>query len=595
MLPHIFRRARLRRLLVFAALSAVPLCGCADDGGVTVDDRVRYEPGFFGSPFPDDARLTDGKVDLADFPNPDDVKLVADAVGLLHGRATGFSTTAGMFFRWLSPASAPGELRLAPTNAVLPLGEYTPPGDEPLAVALPFQGAPLRPQTRHELDGVTGFTTWDPLAPMRTLTKAIHLQPLPQPVTAVVRREVFDEYCVYETRYDMPVFQDGKPPFSGKGGDIRVDAPVVHAHERARLFVTIPRRKMPGGGWPVAVFVRTGGGGDRPMIDRGVRDAQGNVAIPGTGPALHFARAGFAGAQIDGPHGGLRNVTGGDEQLLIFNIGNLAAMRGNLLQSAAELVLLPLMLTQLHIDVSTCPGASADAGKVRLNIGQTALMGHSMGATIAPLVAPFSTHYDALILSGAGGSWLENILYKQKPLNVKPLAEALLNYTKDGRVLTRWDPVLSLVQWAGEIADPPVFARAVTDGWVQRPAPHVLMLQGVVDRYIMPPIANATSVAYRLDFAGQSLDVDHAETKDMLSAKDALAKHAGTAVVAFPVKGNRDDGERTAVVTQHAEDGVEDGHEVVFQLDAPKKQYACFLKTLRGGVPVLIGPDGSCP
>jgi len=40
----------------------------------------------------------------------------------------------------------------------------------------------------------------------------------------------------------------------------------------------------------------------------------------------------------------------------------------------------------------------------------------------------------------------------------------------------------------------------------------------------------------------------------------------------------------TGVVVQHLEDGIEDGHEVVFQTDLPKIQYQCFLKTLRSGV-----------
>ena len=35
-----------------------------------------------------------------------------------------------------------------------------------------------------------------------------------------------------------------------------------------------------------------------------------------------FAREGVAGISWDGPHGGPRNVSGGDEQFLVYNFGN---------------------------------------------------------------------------------------------------------------------------------------------------------------------------------------------------------------------------------------------------------------------------------
>ena len=46
----------------------------------------------------------------------------------------------------------------------------------------------------------------------------------------------------------------------------------------------------------------------------------------------------------------------------------------------------------------------------------------------------------------------------------------------------------------------------------------------------------------------------------------------------------------TAVVVQEKEDGVEDGHEVVFQTEAPKHQYRCFLESLKSGLPEVPTP-----
>jgi hypothetical protein len=53
------------------------------------------------------------------------------------------------------------------------------------------------------------------------------------------------------------------------------------------------------------------------------------------------------------------------------------------------------------------------------------------------------------------------------------------------------------------------------------------------------------------------------------------------------------------VVTQHAEGGVEDGHEVVFQTPGPKRQYRCFLDAVASGrAPVVVAPEPAeapCP
>src|SRR5690606_21752576 len=151
--------------------------------------------------------------------------------------------------------------------------------------------------------------------------------------------EVFEAFCVFNATVAMPVFQQGAPPFNEPGsGAWRFDeggALIARGEELANVGLTIPRRAMPAGGFPVAAVSRTGGGGERPLVDRGVRAEAGGEAVePGSGPALEFARVGVAGISVDGPHGGRRNVTQGDEQFLIFKIDNPVAMRDNIRQSA---------------------------------------------------------------------------------------------------------------------------------------------------------------------------------------------------------------------------------------------------------------------
>jgi hypothetical protein len=650
----------MRRTVCAAILLAG--CGSGDEvtgGGTRLRMDFGDTASFFASPFPSDHRLVDGVVDMSAYPNPDGIPFVESMLAVVDGKADGFGQSSGIF---LSATAAIDESTLpslsdsvTPEASVYLIGidaaspdygqrypvtvKFTadagPFGEANLLSVVPFQGVPLLPRTRYAvmvsnrvrdvsgdalasnmdtIDSLSGaaaetyqlardavddsvmamaaFTTSDATEGMSALLAHAKTLPMPAPLSAWSQTDMFDEYCVYQTTLNMPVYQQGEPPYQDVGGGIEVDDsgdPVYDRDEEARVVVTVPRSVMPAGGWPTAVMVRTGGGGDRPLVDRGVRDEDGNVAIPGSGPALHFTRAGFAGVSVDGPHGGIRNVSGGDEQFLIFNIGNAAAMRDNIRQSALELALLVDVIDTFSVDASDCPGADAS---IAFDISTLAIMGHSMGATISPLTLAVEPRYRAVILSGAGGSWIENVMHKQSPVAVRPLAELLLYYPTHGRKLHAHDPVLSLLQWAGEAADPPLYAREIMHSGDPR---NVLMLQGIVDTYILPPIANATSVSFGLDLAGVALDVDDPGLSEFLALEQVLA-FGGGELSALPVSGNRDDA--TAVVVQHAQGPVEDGHEVAFQTEAPKHQYRCFLDSLRSGTPIVdasAAEDAPCP
>ncbi|MFO0616101.1 MAG: hypothetical protein U0414_26135 [Polyangiaceae bacterium] len=445
---------------------------------------------------------------------------------------------------------------------------------------------------------MTAFTTGDPTAEFDAVVAAALAAPTPTPKSAFTQAEVFDDYCVYQTTIEMPEYQEGKPPYSSGGGDWVFDAsgkPVLDRLEEANFVVTIPRRAMPASGYPVVVLSRTGAGGERPLVDRGPHaTAQGPSIAPGTGPALTYARAGFAGSSIDGPHGGLRNVTHDDEQFLVFNIGNPRALRDNVRQSALELVLQAHILEGVTIDVSACPGATAPGNVARLDPATMAIMGHSMGATISPLALSSEPRFKAGLLSGAGGSWIENVMFKLHPLEVKGFAELLVGYSGTPYSMTVYDPALSMFQWSLEGADPPVFDARVVRHATGAPK-HVLMMQGIVDHYILPPIANATSLSMGLDLAGDALDAKTAEVAEMEPIESVIGFGEGHAIP-FPVSLNvttPSGAKVTALVTQFPEDGIEDGHEVVFQTEAPKHAYRCFLEGLAKGAPLVPKPAGA--
>ena len=681
-------------LVSFAlALALVPACaddddpcaaGCREPTTIVMD--LSGASGFFGSPFPSDARRdAQGRPDLTGFPNPQNIVLVERALAVLRSDARGFGVSSGVFFqvtRALDPATLPGALAsVEPTStaslvsvdpgspdylARYPVtARYTedggPYGAPRLLSLVPVQGVPLRPLTRYaavitrgvldadgepleppaeltailagetpegmsaeiaalhreasealgevgiaaaDVVGLTVFTTDDPTAGMAAAIEAARAD-LAAPNEAFVLTEELPTFCAYAATIDMPVYQEGEPPFLEVGGGWALDGtgvPVLQRMETARFVVTIPKAPMPATGYPTVVFSRTGGGGDRPLVDRGVRAAPGGEAIePGTGPALELARAGFAGVSVDGPHGGLRNVSGADEQFLVFNFQNPLALRDNVRQSALELALMPDVLESATVDVSACPGAIAPGGVASFDTGTVAIMGHSMGAAIAPLALVYEPRYRAAVLSGAGGSFLANMLHKQKPLAVKPLAELLLGLTTSGYELTEENPFLSMLQWAGEPADNPIYGRYVVKEPISGGPRHVLMLQGIVDHYIMPPIANATSLSFGLSLAGEALDEITPELEG-LDPLGALLALSGGSRIALPATANAaalDGALATAVVTQTREDGVEDGHEVMFQTEAPKHAYTCFLRSLAQGQTPSVPAPGAvgdpCP
>ena len=594
--------------------------------------RMDFEGGgFWDAPLPSSHRWVDGAVDLSGFPNPDGVALVDDLLLLANGELQGAGTTSAITFRLEAPPDEDSlpDLRgsLEPGASVYLVGvmpdspdygarvpvdvAYTgngaPFGDTDLLSLLPLQGRPLLPATAYaavvtrglldrggqpfghspvldgaplppgyrealeelaalgvaatDIAGLAAFTTQDPQAELRALAADLRARPAPT-LSPFVAAEAFDDYCVFEATLPMPVYQQGEPPFDGEGGTFAWDGdvPLAQGTELARAVLTIPRSPMPAEGWPVAYFVRTGGGGDRPLVNRGVRDADG-LAEAGSGYARDFAAVGFAGLSIDGPHGGLRNITGRDEQFLMFNISNPGAMRDNVRQSALELILVPELLEPLQ--ALDCEGGVATFDPQHL-----ALFGHSMGATIGPLTLALEPRFGAAVFSGGGGSWIHNVVHKQSPLEVRPLAEAMLRYADYGRSLGQDDPVLSLLQWAGESADPPVWGVSIREYGT-----HVLMLQGIVDTYILPPMANALSLSLGLDLAGPPEDEGDPRLAEYRSLSE-LIDLGGGAAVDLPYAPSSG---RSGVVVQHTEDGVEDGHEVAFQRLEARRQVRCFL------------------
>jgi hypothetical protein len=457
--------------------------------------------------------------------------------------------------------------------------------------------------------GMTVFTTWDPTTDLTKVVSAMLARPLPTPTITVPTTETYPDYCVFTGTVEMPDYQAPGADRSGwyqtVGGAWQFDgsgAPVFQENQLANVYVTIPHQPIPAAGYPTMVFVRTGGGGNRPLIDRGTQaTAGGPPIVPGSGPAMYFAQAGWAAIEIDGPIGGARDPSPhdagyGDEQIRVFNVFNMPAMRDNVRESAAELALEAHIVSSLTLNVSSCSGTTSTTGSTTatFDAARLGLMGHSMGAWFAPIALAAEPLYKIAVFSGAGGSWIENVMYKLHPAQVLPFIEALVGYDNIGRSLTDSDPILSLAQWALEPGDPQVYGRYIISTPRSGAAPrHILMEQGIVDHYILPNIANSTSLSIGLDLGGTPLDSSPPEDADETPLLSVLSL-VGRSQITLPASANimlPGGGAVTGVVVQHPSDGIEDGHEVVFQTDPPKHQYKCFLQDFAQGMTPAVRAD----
>jgi hypothetical protein len=81
----------------------------------------------------------------------------------------------------------------------------------------------------------------------------------------------------------------------------------------------------------------------------------------------------------------------------------------------------------------------------------------------------------------------------------------------------------------------------------------------------------------------------------MLDPIQSVLQYSGRKQIAFPASANFSPPggapPTTAIVVQHASDGIEDGHEIVFQTEAPKHEYRCFLAGYAAGVAPVV-PQG---
>jgi hypothetical protein len=451
-----------------------------------------------------------------------------------------------------------------------------------------------------EISSITLFTTGDPAARLVRLNDWFRTLPEPEiDEDSLSFVEEFDDYVVLRGTYQVPIIQAGTRPYgTPPDGKVVFDAagdPVEQATDTVPFLITLPKTAMPDGGWPILLYMHGSGGEMQELIDRGPRPELETDAPRGTGPGGVVAPYGIAGFAAEFGFHGTRFDPPDTTGLKLYDLlNNPRATVDNFLISANEVTLHARLLKGLTIDPAVANGlvdvGGAADGLVRFNSDSFTAMGQSMGSTIGPPALTVTQDIDAGILSGSGGTLIEVALKAIKPQNLKPLLETILNYGRDEE-MDRFDPILSALQQVWDYVDPIVHARhAIHELHPNTPAKHILQHSGVDDGYFSVQSRTALSAALGIDFAEP---VEEGEALEIMS----IAAPEHDQALATPISANID-GSHTGVVAMY-QPSVMDGHNVAYQRDDAKAQYACFAKTVgSAGAPVLKGADeagvGSC-
>ncbi len=451
-----------------------------------------------------------------------------------------------------------------------------------------------------KISSIVLFTTGNPAHRLVRLNDWYRKLPEPQiDPDSLSLVEELDDYVVLHGTYKVPIIQEGERPYPHPpGGKVKFDdngQPVQTGTDTVPFLLTIPKTPMPDGGWPVLMYMHGSGGQMQELVDRGAQPDKDTPAPHGTGPGGVVAPYGVAGFAAEFPFHGTRFHPPDKTGLVLYNLlQNPRATVDNFLVSANEVTLHARLLKGLTFDPSIANGAldagNSPDGKMRFNTDRITAMGQSMGSTIGLPALTISKVIDAGILSGSGATLIEVALKTIKPTKLKPLLVHLLGYRSD-EVMDRFDPVLSLLQYTWDFVDPEVHARyLIKHPHPDTPPKHILQHSGVDDGYFSLKSRTAVSASVGLDFAKPVEEPEALQIMSLIAPDHAQALDP-------PVSANLDGG-ITGVVAMY-QPSVLDGHNVAYQVDAAKAQYACFAKTVGVGdapvfAPVADAQVGTC-
>lgn len=434
------------------------------------------------------------------------------------------------------------------------------------------------------LVGGTVFTTQDPDAEIPGLRAAARAEAAPT-LSSITRcgagvtgpcddGEVgacvnADGVVEVHATYQAPIWQRGTRPYltSDDGGDIVYANGLaqVQGTETMCVSFSIPPGEMPAEGWPVAMFGHGTGGSFTSHISGGTAARLASIDL-GDGDPVRMVSVGIDGSQ----HGPRRGGSELSEDTLFYNFINPLAAVGNVQQGAADYFTLTWMLENLDVNID-------GVGPLRFDTENLYYFGHSQGATVGGLFAPFETNLRAAVFSGAGGSLVLSLLNKTNPVDIAAGVQFVLtDGGTTGGTIGDDDPLLNLLQTVIDPADPLNYAAGLFQK-VDEDTRGLSVFQsyGTGDTYSPEPNQEAYARA-----AGLPIPT---------GAERGLTGYRSTE---YPVSGNFNVNETpvTAVLIPSVPTDY-DGHFVIFRDANLAAQSMEFLGTsVRNGVPTVSAP-----
>jgi hypothetical protein len=445
-----------------------------------------------------------------------------------------------------------------------------------------------------DIAAATVFTVGDPTAQSVAFVQQARREAPPKLVSLVRGRdEVNAKGVVVELQgqVEQPQHQSGEPPHFVDTGVFVVDDAgnlQVTRTEVAPFVLTLPRGKMPKDGFPLLLYVHGTGGSATQAIDRGRRSRPGGPTTPGTGIGSWIAADGVATACVAGPYSPDRIGDRALDGYGAYVFMNPPAMRDNFGQMLIEHARFLRLLETMRIDPALAPEvdvSDSPDGKIRFNPQHFLVGGHSLGSYLSGMLAGSLDEFQGAILSGAGGTWVEFAFGPKDPVDLQGLVETVS--LPPGEDLDRFHPFIDIFETGVAGADNTLWTRHIFRHPRGQQAPHVLIVQGQPDAQVPTNLQRALVRSVGADFVGT--DVGKRSIDRLLPALHSI----GRAGLSGPVKGNvsvSGVGARTGVVVRYAEDGLLDGHSVLFQRPDTREVFVRFVRDVAKGLAPQVDP-----
>ncbi len=278
----------------------------------------------------------------------------------------------------------------------------------------------------------------------------------------------------------------------------------------------------------------------------------------------YLTEMGYAVIGFDQPLHGTRNPKHGGEDLYTFNFINPVAMRDNIRQGAADLFAVRTIIEKFSVPATESP----TGWKIFFNLKQAGFFGHSQGALTGALyLAVENFSYRGAILSGSSGDLILAFLYKVSPVNIPAIFKIFLGEYDN---YTLFNPVLSVFQILADPADPINYAsRIIYHSGMSLPR-NIFISEGLVDKETPPPLIEAFA-----SNVGVDLVKPYYKYPALFSLKNIK-------VVDRPVAGNwlvetaNGEAKVTSVIVQYPDYG----HFACFDSEAAIRDWTQFMKSL---------------